>query len=167
MKLFDVNLKKQRAILLEVTPEINSILEVLEWIDKTRSGGEKAKAAKSARFAAVIAAETAKDAKSIAAAKQLRLDAANAMSEAEAEASERGISMIKDIIDILLNKQYEGILKIIALLHGTTPEKLEEEKSIFDLVDMIFDTLSSEKLTRFFPQLRRLALVRQSGTSQS
>jgi len=167
MHFFEVKLKKQRAILLEIMPELNAVLDVVEWLEKTRSGGEKAKAAKTARLAAIKAeaAAISGDNEAKAQAEILKVEALEAVDAAETEALESGFKIIRESIDILLNKQYNGIVKIIATLYGTTPEKLEEEKSLFDLTDMVYETLANEKLMSFFPQLRRLNLRMESGTS--
>ena len=73
----------------------------------------------------------------------------------EEEAADKGIEVIKDIIDMLLIRQYDRIVKIIASLYEIKPNTLEE-KTVAEITDMIFDTLSDETLMRFFPQLRLL-----------
>jgi len=67
----------------------------------------------------------------------------------------KGIEVIKEIIDMLLIRQYDRIVKIIASLYEIKPNTLEE-KTVTEITDMIFDTLSDETLMRFFPQLRLL-----------
>ena len=74
----------------------------------------------------------------------------------EAEAADNGIMVIKETIDMLLVRRYDGIIKILAVLYETKPDKLEE-KEVGEVVGMIEETLTDELLMRFFPQLRRLA----------
>ena len=71
------------------------------------------------------------------------------------DADVKGIEVIKEIIDMLLIRQYDRIVKIIASLYEIKPNTLEE-KTVAEITDMIFDTLSDETLMRFFPQLRLL-----------
>jgi len=121
MYFFEAKLKQQRAILLEIIPEISAVMEELSHISKT-SGDE-----------------------------------GTALVETGTEITDR-------IIDILLDRQYDRIMIILSALNGTTAEKLEEEKTLFDIGDMILDALTQERLLRFFPQLRVLAAKTQSAT---
>jgi len=166
MYFLDCKLKRQREILLTITPHIKALLAVVKWVEQKRTGGEKAKAAKAARLAASIAMENAVGGSDEAKeeSKKLQLEASEALEEAEQEAAQNGVDLISEIIDVALVEQYDGVLKILAGLYGTTPEALEEEKGIFEIVDMIQETLSSEVLVRFFPQLKRLAREPQSAT---
>jgi len=75
--------------------------------------------------------------------------------QSEESAAERGISVIKEFIDMLLVRQYDRIVKILSVLHGVTPKKFEE-KPLSDVITMVEETLSDEALVRFFPQLRLL-----------
>ena len=81
----------------------------------------------------------------------------------EEEAAGKGIEVIKEFLDMLLVRRYAGMVKILAALYETTPNKLEE-KPLGDIMDMVVDTLLDENLARFFPQLRLLARKIQSAT---
>jgi len=70
----------------------------------------------------------------------------------EAEAATRGVEVVKELVDVLLVRQYDRIVKILGALHEVAPEELEE-KPLEEVVDMVADTLSDEMLLRFFPQL--------------
>ena len=168
MYFLDCKLKKQREILLEIAPHIKALLNVVKWVESKRTGGEKAKAAKAARLSAALATEAALkgDDEAKVEARRLRHEASEAQELAEQEAAENGIDLISEIIDKALNEQYDGVLKILAGLYGTTPEALEDDKGIVEIVDMIKETLSSEAITSFSPQLKRLAKEPQSDTSQ-
>ena len=74
----------------------------------------------------------------------------------EDAAANRGIEVIKQFIDMLLVRRYEGIIKILAALYEISPKTLEE-KELGQIVDMGLETLSDEALVRFFPQLGQLA----------
>ena len=71
----------------------------------------------------------------------------------ENESAEKGIEIIKEVIDMLLVRQYERIVKIMAALYEIKPTTLED-KTVAEITDMIFETLADETLMRFFPQLR-------------
>jgi hypothetical protein len=166
MYFFEAKLKKQRKILLEIMPHLTAVLEELQTFSKKQSGGEKSKAAKEAQAdltAKEAAALVKKDDPDIKiAAVEARVKAALAFDEAKSEEIENGFALISDAVDALINRQYGGVLAIISALYGTTPEALEEEKSLFDIIDMIYETLGNEKLARFFPQLQRFAPKTQS-----
>ena|GEM_PF-1879426 len=74
----------------------------------------------------------------------------------QAEATGRGIDMVKKIIDILLDKQYDRIIKILAAIYEIKGDELEE-KSLGEVYDMITDTLSDRLFVNFFPRFRSLA----------
>ena len=80
-----------------------------------------------------------------------------AVKAAEDEAAINSSAIFKDYINLLLENHYDEILKILALLNGTTAAALEEEKNLFDVGDMVLDVIRNERLGRFFPQLRQLA----------
>jgi len=115
MNLSKKSLKKLRAILLEITPEITAILDDFLEINKLRQ----------------------------------------AQPETTDEAT-TGIEVIKQFLDMLLVRRYEGIIKILAALYEISPKALEE-KELGQIVDMGLETLSDEALVRFFPQLGQLA----------
>ena len=117
MHLSQKSLKKMRSILLEVTPEITSVLDEFGSINKLRTNHDE---------------------------------------QNEDTAAEKGIEVMKEILDMLLVRQYDRIVKIIASLYEIKPAALEE-KTVAEITDMIFDTLTDETLMRFFPQLRPLA----------
>jgi len=117
MNLSKKSLKKLRAILLEITPEITAILDDFLEINKLRQAQP----------------ETTPEA-----------------------AADTGIEVIKQFLDMLLVRRYEGIIKILAALYEISPKTLEE-KELGQIVDMGLETLSDEALVRFFPQLGQLA----------
>ena len=117
MKLSKKSLRRIRAILLEVTPEITAILDEVKNIGAVRS--------------------------------------ASGGALSEAEAATRGVEIVKELVDVLLVRQYDRIVRILAALHEVEPEELED-KPLEDVVDMVADTLSDDMLLRFFPQLRLL-----------
>ena len=80
---------------------------------------------------------------------------ANADEVTEEEAAGKEFEAIKDIIDMVLVRQYNRIIKIVASLYEIKPNALEE-KTVAEITDMIFNTLADETLMRFFPQLRLL-----------
>ena len=77
------------------------------------------------------------------------------------EAMDKGLEIIKEFIDMLLVRRYEGIVKILSALYDIPVKKLED-KEVGQIVDMIMETLSDESLARFFPQLRLLARKTES-----
>ena len=115
MNLSKKSLKKLRAILLAITPEITAILDDFLEINKMRQ------------------AQTTED-----------------------ESASKGIEIIKQFLDMLLVRRYEGIIKILAALYEISPKTLEE-KELGQIIDMGLETLSDEALVRFFPQLGQLA----------
>ena len=84
---------------------------------------------------------------------KMRADSANTNDE---DASEKGITIIKEFLDMLLVRRYDGIIKILSTLYETTPAELEE-KELGQIMDMGIETLSDGNLVRFFPQLGQLA----------
>jgi len=190
MYFFEIKLKQQRSIVLEILPFITHAYEKfirisLKHSEDTPQQLEAKKAQKDARNAlaesktATVRVETAeieaakpnategiKDAleKARIAAKMARdelekaLETADiAVKVAEDEAAINSAAIFKDYINLLLENHYDEILKILALLNGTTAEALEEEKNLFDIGDMVLDVIRNERLGRFFPQLRQLA----------
>lgn len=129
MQLSKKKLKRMRADLLAITPDIHLILDDIEALQKMKLP------------------KTKKDGEQT--------------SQAELEAT--GIAMVKEAIDMLLVRQYDGIVKILATINEIDPDVLEE-KELGEIVDMIFEMLSDKMLFRFFPRLRRLVLVMQSDT---
>ena len=117
MTLSKKSLKKLRAILLKITPEITAILDDFLEINRLRQTPDEA---------------------------------------TEEETANRGIEVIKQFLDMLLVRRYEGIVKILAAIYEI-PAKDLEEKELGQIVDMGIETLSDEALVRFFPQLRPLA----------
>jgi len=117
MTLSKKSLKKLRAILIEITPEITAILDDFLEINKMRTSP----------------GETTAD-----------------------EDAGRGIEVIKQFLDMLLVRRYEGIVKILASLYEI-PEKELEEKELGQIMDMGMETLADEALVRFFPQFAPLA----------
>ena len=89
----------------------------------------------------------------IAKINKMRLDNEGTSKE---DAFNKGIDVTKELIDMLLVRKYDSIIKIIAALYETKPSRLEE-KTVGEITDMIFDTLSDESLMRFFPRSRPLA----------
>jgi hypothetical protein len=79
------------------------------------------------------------------------------------EAADKGIAVIKEFLDMLLVRRYDSMLKILAALYETTPDKLET-KELGEIMEMVVETLLDENLARFFPHLRLLALRMQSAT---
>jgi len=71
------------------------------------------------------------------------------------DAMKTGFSMLKEFIDVLLVRQYDSIIKVIAVIYELDRDELED-KEMGELVDMVYETLSDEMLLRFFPRLRRL-----------
>lgn len=84
---------------------------------------------------------------------KLRANADEANAE---EATRKGIEVIIEILDMFLVRQYDCIIKIIASLYEIKPSVLED-KTVEEISNMIFDTLTDETLQRLFPQLRLLA----------
>jgi len=166
--LDECSYKKQRTIILRIIPHIKSVLGVLKYVEQKRTGGEKAKAAKAARLAAGIAAEAALkgDNEAKAEAKRLVFEATEAMDVAEQEAAENGIDLITDILVQVLDKENESIMVIISSLYGMTPETLENDYGLLEIIEMIQETITNEKLLRFFPQLKRLAKEMPLDTPQ-
>ena len=128
LKFFEMKLKKQRTVVLEITSEITSIIDEIAALSKIKIDESPDN---------VI--EIEKDSMSI-----------------------HGATALKEIIHVLLVNRYDNILNVLAMLDDTTPERLENEKSLFDIGDMIFDALSNERLMRFFPRLNQLTQKTQS-----
>ena len=116
MTLSKKSLKKLRAILLEITPEITAILDDFLEINKMRQ----------------------------------------AAGQTEDDAAEKGTEIIKEFLDMLLVRRYDGIVKMLSAIYEIPPKELEE-KELGAIIDMAVETLSDEALVRFFPQLRPLA----------
>ena len=124
MVLSKKKLKKIRAALLEITPEITAILDDIINVNNMRGK----------------AGELSPD-----------------------EAAGRGITIIKEFIELLLVRQYDAILRVLAALFETSPSELEDlEFGV--IVAMVDETLADEMLFRFFPRLRLLAPKTQSAT---
>ena len=81
----------------------------------------------------------------------------------EEEAAIKGIEMAKDVIDMLVVRQYDGIVKILCALYETKRTDLES-KELGEIVEMIEETLQDQMLMRFFPRLRLLKQKTQSAT---
>ena len=81
----------------------------------------------------------------------------------EDDAAQKGVEIIKEYIDMLFVRQYDGIIGIFSALYEIPPEELRE-KPLRDIVGMIEETLGDETLMRFFPRLRLLAQRMQSAT---
>jgi len=128
MKFFEMKLKEQRDVLLEITPEITAIVDEITAIRKMQAQNN------------LIEEETEKE-----------------------SVKEQSVTVIKDVVDLLLVRRFDNIIRIVAALDGVTPEWVESEKSLLDIGDMIFDTLSNERLSRFFPRLRLLTQKTQSA----
>jgi hypothetical protein len=124
MRLSEKSLKKTRAILLGITPEITAILEDIAKVNALRG---------------------------------------KAGEISEEEAAGRGIEIVKEFISMLLVRQYDGIVRVLAALYEMPPEELEE-RPMLEIMAMIYDTLTDEALMRFFPRLRLLARKTPSDT---
>ena len=81
----------------------------------------------------------------------------------EEEAAIKGIEMAKDVLDMLVVRQYDGIVKILCALYETKRTDLES-KELGEIVEMIEETLQDQMLMRFFPRLRLLKQKTQSAT---
>ena len=113
MTLSKKSLKKLRAILLEITPEITAILDDFLEINRMRQAvGD--------------------------------------------EAADNGVEIIKQFLDMLLVRRYDGILKMLSAIYEIPPRDLEE-KELGEIIDMAMETLADKALVRFFPQLQPLA----------
>ncbi|MCL2572576.1 MAG: hypothetical protein FWE11_09255 [Defluviitaleaceae bacterium] len=123
MTLSKKSLKKLRAILLEITPEITAILDDFLEINKMRQGSGEL---------------------------------------SEEATADRGIEVIKQFLDMLLVRRYDGIVKILATIYEIPPKELEE-KEVGEIMDMGMATLADEALVRFFPQFGQLARRTQSA----
>jgi len=66
---------------------------------------------------------------------------------------DKSIDILKEMMDMLLVRQYNRIMKILAALHEIEIEELKE-KSLGEVIEMIFDTLSDESFMRFFSAVR-------------
>jgi len=123
MQLSKKSLKKLRAALLEITPEVTAILD-----DFTKVNNLRAKPGEMS----------------------------------EEDAAVKGVEIIKEFIDMLLVRQYDGILRVLAALYEVTIEELEE-KEVGEIVEMVIETLQDEALLRFFPRSRLLTRKMQSA----
>ena len=84
---------------------------------------------------------------------KMRLSVDDASDE---EAFSRGIDVAKEVMDMLLVRQYDSIMKIIAALNEMKLKELKE-KTVGEVTKMVFDALSDEVLMSFFPRSRLLA----------
>ena len=123
MQLSKIKLKKLRAIMLEITPEITAIMD-----DITKVNGMRGKPGETG----------------------------------EIEATDKGVEITKEFIDMLLVRQYDGILRVLGALYETAPGELEE-KEVGEIYEMIAETLQDRMLISFFPRLRLLARKTQSA----
>jgi len=86
---------------------------------------------------------------------QLSKKRVNAGDVSEDEAAAKGIEIIVEMVEILLDRQYDKILRILAALYETSPDELEE-KEFGEIINMVEETLKDEVLMRFFPRFARL-----------
>ena len=154
MYFFEVKAHKQRQVLLDVLEDAEAVIDLLQTLDSMRFGGEKGKAATAAQVAlqrakaeALIKAD---DAEAQAAVKIAEANAVAAVIESQDEQTQNGLNAIKYVLREILTKQYDLVVRVIAKFYGTTPEKLEEENDIFDLVEMALKIAANEKVQLFF-----------------
>ena len=74
----------------------------------------------------------------------------------EEDAADAGVTVVKELLDMLLIRRYDGIIQILAALYEVTPDELED-RNLGEIMDMITETLSDEAPVRFFPQFGQLA----------
>ena len=87
----------------------------------------------------------------------------NAGTLPDEEAAAKGAEIIKEYRDMLLVRQYDGIVKILSALYEVDIEDIEE-KEFGEVMNMIVNILLDEGLMRFFPQLRLWGRIMQSAT---
>ena len=72
------------------------------------------------------------------------------------DAVERGIEVIKELLTVILDTQYDAFTRVLGALYDMKSSEFEV-LTIEAVIKMIEETLSDEMLVRFFPSLRRLA----------
>jgi len=182
MKFLDLKLKQQKATILLITPRVSKVYGAfVEFRHKHSDLSESEKTAQDAAEkyrAAKIDLEkleklaaldgTPERITEVAEAKleteRLLTAAEKAKAAAAYDAERRSAEMLTDVVNFLLDEHYEDVLCVLAALYGIEASKLEEEKGLLELVEMIFETLGDEALCCFFPQLRRFRQKMQSAT---
>lgn len=169
MHFFESNAKKQREMLLEATPHVEAVMEFLEELDKVQHGNDKIKemrAAQAKSLRAAAASTANPDNLELKAAAELaKAEAMEARNNAEDEGVKNNFKVIRYALNEVLKTHYDTAVKIIAIFHGETVERLEEECSIFDLAKKALEIVAQEDVYVFFPQLKRLKLLEQLGIS--
>ena len=79
------------------------------------------------------------------------------------EASARGIEVIKEFIDMIVVRRYDGVVRILAAIYEISTEEVEK-KTLAEIVAMLKETLADELIISFFPRLKPLAQKMQSDT---
>jgi hypothetical protein len=92
-----------------------------------------------------------------------KVEAIEAKELADIENTKKGIGITKDIIAIIVERQYDAVMKILAALHEITVEEMEE-KTPDETIEIVFEALNDKALMRFFPQLKPLVTKMQSDT---
>lgn len=69
-----------------------------------------------------------------------------------------GVNMFEKYVNILFDKHYSKIIKILSVLYATSEENIES-KHIDEIYNMIVESLSDKVLVRFFPQCANLELI--------
>ena len=73
----------------------------------------------------------------------------------EVEASGRGIEIIKELISMMLDTQYENVIAVMAAIYEMKPDDFAD-LTLTEVTDKIDETLKDELLMRFFPALQRM-----------
>lgn len=79
------------------------------------------------------------------------------------EMSGKGLDVFKEFLDMLIFRQYDGLVKILSALYEIEPDELEA-KALGEIMDMVVGILLDEGLMRFFPQLGLWGRRMQSAT---
>jgi len=166
LHFFKVKAEKQTKIMLRALPHLKPFLDEMRRIIKMQDGGEKAKEAKLAQQELITLEAmmiNKKEAEVSDEVVQARLKAAFAFDEAKKEEAETGLEILESVITNALQEHYKNALEVLALFDNKTPETLEQEKDIFELAEMLFDILESEKVANFLLRAQQFKSKMQLG----
>ena len=161
------SLKESRNILLSVTPDITEIIKDVVAFDKVHKKEDGLLEKFNIKDASASLHKLIHDNE---ATPERIDDALNDMlknmlntiisSHTTGESLEKFANMASEFLDMLLVRQYERVVRVLSVIFKME-ESAIEEKSMFEISDMIISVLQDELLMRFFPQLRRLAQTMQ------
>lgn len=183
---FSVTEDKQKPILLKCLPLMKPFFDEFRRITKLQAGGEKAKASNAAQ-AALLSAEAllmnkndaitraegknrdtdvlyAERDKAQLAAVEARLAAQQAFTDAKTEETELGLETLQTVLTNALEIHYENAIAIAAAFDNKTREALGQEKDAFEIIDMLLEIASHDKVVAVFTKWQGFRAKMRFGT---